>query len=301
MSDMSPEEIQAYEQQRAAKGATLGDKAGDPYAWADGILSTLGREFVGNGEALGFDKYTLQSVFDSYSASMLGYIEQEVIGGGLLDQITGTQWKDGDPVPVHAQDVLAKFGRNWLSGQDSSIKGIFAPNVFGDKLPKQPGRGGGGGARKLTAAEIRAQFDMDQLASSVTDLWRSNLLEEPRNARAIAKSYVDAVVATGGEQKIDFQTFVDKQMDTTPRSASLYRDKPPGMSKAQFMQPYVQAAAQHLRPTNVNETARAGAQLGASPGAFRDRLARSNEVRSSSPFITAMEGRMTELSKVFRG
>jgi hypothetical protein len=266
------------------------------------VLSTLGREFISNGEALGFDKYTLQSVFDSYSASMLGYIEQEVIGSGFLEQITGKQWSPGDPIPTWGQDVLTKFGRNWLSGQDTAIKGIFAPNVFGDGVPKQPGRGGGGGgARKLTAAEIRAQFDMDQLASTVTDLWRSTLLEEPRNARAIAKSYVDAVVATGGEQKIDFQTFVDKQMDTTPRSASLYRDKPPGMSKAQFMQPYVQAAAQHLRPTNVNETARAGAQLGASPGAFRDRLARSNEVRSSSPFITAMEGRMTELSKVFRG
>jgi hypothetical protein len=188
---------------------------------------------------------------------------------------------------------LAEWAINWFGGK----VGIPLSSVRSGG-----GRGGGGGgARGPTAQDIRNQFDIKELANMVNDMNRQLVFEEHPNAMALASQYVDAVVATKGEKKMDFATFVEEKIKATSRFKTIYRQKPEHLSAAEYMSPYLQAASGVMRPDAAADTAIGGAQFGASPEAFKDRLMRSNEVRTSAPFIQGLENRMSELKQVFKG
>jgi hypothetical protein len=162
-------------------------------------------------------------------------------------------------------------------------------------------RGRGNGRGSASPADIRKQFDITELANGATTLWQGLLLEEPKNARAMAEAYVDAVVAEKGEQRIDFATFITEQARKTARYASIYRNKPESMGESQFLNPFVAAAQQVARPDNVADLAIGGAQFGADASTFGARLRRTEEFTSSSNFINEFEGRLRDLNNLFAG
>jgi hypothetical protein len=172
-------------------------------------------------------------------------------------------------------------------------------------LASRGGGGGGGGRRAPTPAEIRQQFDVDALANNVNDIWRAYMVEEAPAARAIAAAYVEAIVSTGGEQKIDFQTFVRKEMQKTGRWQTLYKGKPEGMDELQHLAPYIAATQQAIGSAGgtgrLGQAVLEGAALGATSEQFANKLAFENEVQESSSFITALESRLGQLNGILRG
>ncbi|NIT78688.1 MAG: hypothetical protein GWO44_17810, partial [Thermoplasmata archaeon] len=159
----------------------------------------------------------------------------------------------------------------------------------------------GTGRRRATPAEIRARFDLDELTELANNIWRGKLLEEPDNARAMASAYVDAVVASKGEQRIDFTQFITERARATSRYASIYKNKPESVSDEQFLQPYFQAATQTLRPGNAARVAIGGAQLGMDAQTFAGRISREDEVTGSAPYVNQLYNRMSAVKGVFRG
>lgn len=187
-------------------------------------------------------------------------------------------------------ELMMNYGRNWWASK-------FGPEVADSwAVSNSPGRGRSG------TPDIRSQFDLDQLANRANDLHRAYLLTDADNPRAMAKKYVDQIVKTGGKEKIDFDTFIlTNNIEGTARYASIYRNKPDGMSETDFIQPYYQTAQQVMRPDEAAATAIEGAQFGASAQQFQERLARSNEFRTSAPFMQNLEGRMRSIKDVFKG
>lgn len=253
-------------------------------------------ELTANAEALGYSEQAIVAWYGQHRVNMLSYIQDEVIPS--FRETTGMPW-DGSGSPMEFE-VLKKFARNYLVGTDSSgnIHKIFNPNLA--NAQDKSGRRGGGGGRGLSPADIRAQFDLDQLAMAVKNQWQGLLFDEPKNARAVAKAYVDAVVKNP-DQKLDFNTFVRGHIQKQPRYNMIYKNKPRGMSEEAYFQPYVAAASQYLRPNDVRDAATGAAQLGSSQQTFRERMSRDNAVTTSAPFISSFEKRMQDVAGVFKG
>ena len=100
---------------------------------------------------------------------------------------------------------------DWIGAKDARFHGMVAGGG-GSRSSGGGGRGRGG----PTAAEIRAKFDLDELADAVEDQWYSALLTHAPDARGLARAYVDQVVANP-QQKLDFNTFVEKRIENTSR------------------------------------------------------------------------------------
>lgn len=265
------------------------------FYWQLNLADLMRRELLANAEALGFSKQSIDSWFEINVGGLMDYMTNEVYPA-FSEDIVDPGWVDSP----WGQRTLEKFARNYLSGLDPSgtIHKLFNPNLAGVGGKRTTGRGGG--TRRLTPEEIRQQFDLDQLASAVTDMYRGLLLDEPKNARAIASAYVESIVANP-DQKLDFQTFVRNRLKKEPRYATMYRNKPRGMTEEQYMGPYLGQAMQMLRPRDVSAIVAAGVQLGGSPQQFRERLRRDNAVTSSAPFITEFENRLNDVKGIFRG
>ena len=122
-----------------------------------------------------------------------------------------------------------------------------------------------------------------------------------KGARSVARGYVDEIVRTKGEKRIDFTSYVRKRAMDTNRFAVIYENKPDELEPEAYLARYAGAAAQILRPGNVEDAAIQGARIGADAQSFGANLARSDEVTGSAPFINGLENRMRGLSKVFRG
>ena len=161
--------------------------------------------------------------------------------------------------------------------------------------------GGSGGSRGLSEQDIRNRYDIDSLAGNATELWRQWLLEEPDDPRGLAEGYVNAIVATGAQKQIDFRTFVESHAKKTARWASIYRNKPESMAPEAFLGQYFTSARQVTRPGNAADVAIGGAQLGASPEAFANRLRRTEEHQSSAAFINELGNRTKAVSGILRG
>lgn len=287
---------------------------GEAFPWQNAVVDMLEDEFLSGAVTLGWNEDLAAGWYNSQKLDMVNYLQNEIVpslfGGDNLEG-TGIGGAGGfgfgsETDNIQNIDTLSKFARQYLAAKSPQVRDAFFPNTSADgtntrRTSGGGGRRGGGGARRLTPQEIRNQFDIDALAESVSEQWRGMLLDKAKDPRGIATAYVDAIVASGGEKKIDFNQFVLGRVRKDPRYATIYANKPEGLSEAQFLQPYVNTASQIMRPQNVGETARAGAQLGSSPGAFRERLGRSEETTGSAPFISTMEARMTDLGKVFRG
>lgn len=185
------------------------------------------------------------------------------------------------------------LARQWVS--------MYWPG-FRDAVLTKPPSSGGVGRRGPTAAEIRAQFDLDQLTRLVDEMSRALVLAEEPNARAIATAYVDAIVKDP-KQELDFETFVRNRILSTARAKTIYKNKPESMSEEQYLQPYVAAFQSRVGPgfgDQLANTAIAGARLGASPGAFEQRLNRTRQVQTSTPFLSKMGQRLSNFQQVLR-
>lgn len=303
--DLDPDERLVYGQFGLTGVGTL-----DPTSWLDNVQTIIGTELVTFGDARGWPRDQMLQILDGNAEEfwqwMNNYLKEA--DDAVAD---AAPWVDAAGVPNNNR---LRQGSEYLTTTTEGFtqllnhaRQFFNMRITG--LDKWYQRGGmstvnlnrDSGSRSLTPQEIRQKFDLDQLADRATALWRSYLLDEPTDARAMAKAYVDAVVDTKGEQVIDFDTFISKKVKDTTRYASVYRNKPESVGEQEYLQPYFQAASQVLRPENAAGAAIGGAQFGASAEAFGARLGRSNEVRTSAPFINSMEERMRSIGKVFRG
>ena len=162
-------------------------------------------------------------------------------------------------------------------------------------------RRGGGGRSGPTEADIRGQFDLDELAEVAANIWRGMLLTDDADTRGMAKAYVDAIVSSKGKKHIDFTEFVRGRAKQTDRYASIYRNKPDSLAEEQYLAPYFQSAMRVVRPGEADEIAIGGAQFGASSEAFAARLRRSEAATSSAPFINELQDRLSDLNRLFKG
>jgi hypothetical protein len=208
----------------------------------------------------------------------------------------------GRQIPRERPLSIREWDRAWKDGL--MFLSVKSGLPFYDP-PTAPG-GGGSGSRRPTAAQLRQSFDEDQLTKAVEEYWGAYLLEDAPNARAVARGYIDAVVATGGEQEMDFETFVVGKIEQTSRFRQLYANKPEGKTPLEYITPYTNMASQVLGGSAGNKKqlgsiVAGGAALGSSPDAFAERLQRTDAVKDSSGFIRNLEDSVAEVRGVLRG
>lgn len=267
------------------------DEYGNVTAWQDMLLARLKKEIPAIAEAFGESPAAYSAWLQQIFPTMLGAVEKS-ISSDYLAPLNLTATPQGF-------EFIYGIATNWLSAKDGRL-GMAFENREAWASGGGGGGGRGGGAGRPTAAQIRANFDIDQLSAQVSEIFRGTILDEAKDPRGIASAYVEAIVKNP-EQKLDFQTFVENQAKATPRYASLYRNKPEGLGDAQYLMPYLNSAMQAARPKEAVNIAAGGAQLGADPAAFRSRLNRTNATVTSAPFISSMENRLTTLNRVLKG
>lgn len=292
------------------------DEFSEPFPWQSFLHDRLRRELITVADNMGMDRFTMETWFGQAFIPLVGYLENNVLFPAASGQTTlnpdgsrssvlnpgeqGTSdWWTTNPSGLEQLHLVA---RNWLVGQFPALNDFFDVRGVSSSSGGR-GRGGGGGSRRPTADEIRAQFDIDQLSNGVTEMWRGLLVDEPTDPRGIARAYVEAVVANP-DQKLDFQTYVRTQIEGTGRFASIYAMKPEGMSPEQYIAPYLQSAAAVVgggSQSAFRKLVVGGAQFGADPGSFLNRLRRTREATSSQGFITGIEQRMREVKGVLKG
>jgi hypothetical protein len=311
--ELTPEQIQAIADAIAGKtkeepefefGADNEEVYGeyaDPTNWVDTLEELLLTDLINAGNLMGEDPSIMANFFGYHFDAMLVDMDNFLFKDAKQSlQEAGI---DMDPAQYYLStsegiNNLFAYAQNYYKQQWSAISPFL-----GQPLSKSGGGGGGGGGgpRVATEQEIRNKFDLDELANGVDNLWRGILLTENENPRAMAKSYVDAIVATQGLEKIDFESFVRNKIEESPRFASIYRNKPKAMSAEAYIQPYFQAAQQIIGPNRAPKVAIGAAQFGADNNSFRNRLRRDDAVTGSSSFINEMESRLTDLNGLFKG
>lgn len=218
------------------------------------------------------------------------------LGDQQFDELSRTPFIKGKANPYSTEGLTRIFEMSlmWI---DSQIPGFgqwrtssAAPAGTGSRGPSGP-----------SAQDIRNSMDEDQLTNGVTDLWRAYLLDEPEDARRVARDYIDKIVSTKGAVEIDFKTFVLEKMKKTGRYQSLYANKEPGKDELQHLQPYVASAQAALGGQGTMDVAAQGAKLGASSQGFSARLQREDAVRNSQGFIGGLEQRVRGVKDVLRG
>src|SRR5690606_23768497 len=160
---------------------------------------------------------------------------------------------------------------------------------------------GSTGPRPPTPDEIRAQFDLDALAEKVNDLSRLYLITDHKDPRKVASAYVEAIVKTRGEQKIEFETFVRNQLKKDPRWSVIMQNRPEGLDGAQYVQRYAPQVMSFLGGGDeAQQIAFAQAALGSSAAAVQERLQRTRAFRSSSAFVNRFEDQIRGVSELLR-
>ncbi len=272
------------------------------FGWVDVVSKTILSDLVAWGDRNGQSRAIMGQLYDQAAPQLFDAIKIDLFKNSLDRSLTTNRFLElNDELPgfikrpsyfTTTQDGLNEmidWARNWFGA------------AAGIQLTADRGGGGGRGARKPTAEEIRNQFDVKQLADEVNKMNRALVLEEHADPMGVARQYVDAVVSSGGEKKIDFSTFVRGQIEATSRYKSIYRNKPEHLAAEQHMAPYLQNAMGFARPDEAADLAIGGAQFGASAQAFQQRLQRTDSFTSSAPFIASLEGRLGELNSIFKG
>lgn len=299
MSEWLEEQRRKEAEEEAAKDKgpkTAAEKYGDPLAWADYVDDRIRGDMENFAEAYGIDERMLIGWYEANAGGMFEYIEQQALTGrGASANAFGGTPGDSQ-LEMHS---LYEIAKNWLNIRSPELKKMYT----GDFGPRVSGGGSGSrgrGSRGPSAADIRAQFDLDALTENVNQMYRAYLLQEAPGARKIASAYVEAIVRNP-EQKLDFQQFVLNRIRGEARHKSIYRNKPESVDELDYLGPYVQAARSVMRPQNADEAAVGGAMFGADAQSFQARLERSDEVTGSAPFINSMQARVSDISKVLRG
>ncbi len=278
-----------------------------PFAWTTIIGSHVFDSLRAWEEATGQLEGMAESQFDIYSKSMFSAIYnkfllpnnpefQHFLGVNDVSELTANQLDErrlqhyqNDPAGIAE---MIRFGLSFIGGQ------------MGVPLTLQPPSGTSGSGRGRSgpsAQDIRNQFDIEELSVAVDDMSRMLVFEPHRGAKALARQYVDLIVKGKGEVNVDFETFIRSDIAKTARFKSIYRQKPDSLKAEQYMAPFFQAARQVARPGEAADLAIEGAQVGADPLTFSNRLARTDAVTGSAPFINALQGRLEGLNQIFKG
>lgn len=274
----------------------------------DVLENDIMRTIIGAGEVYGYSPASMESAFSglwNYDGA-LGRFDEILTGADVeVQRLVNMGIPPEDLAGLgYGSDWLLETpdGYNYLKGQLLQFYGARLPFDLGDALSKSTrGSGRGRGSSAITAQDIRDQFDIDALSEKARQIWHGMLIEDPNDPRGIAREYVEAVAATLGQKKIDFTQFVRKRAKATARHASIYRNMPEGMMEEAYLQTYLNNAMQAVRPQNAADIAIGGAQLGASPDAFRARLRRSEDVQSSSRYVNELGARIEGVSSILRG
>lgn len=280
--------------------AESGRVAGTPLMQA--VNAQIVAEMKAAAKKMGQNPFFFEQIFETYNNAFWKDADKDIFRYQAL--VPGQRFREGNIAPEDAREfsdnpqsyeLLVGYARWWYSSKIPGLAGAWGGESSG-------GGGGGGGRTGPSAQDIRNQFDLDQLSNRADDLFRAYLLDESDDPRGIAKDFVDEVVRTRGEKELDFDTFVlEKYIKTSPRHKSIYRNKPSNVDDIDYISRYHQMAQQILRPENVADVAIGGAQFGADAATFEDRLRRSNEYRTSTPFMQEVEARMSNIKDVFRG
>ena len=272
------------------------------FGWVDTVQKTILSDFLAWGDAQGLSRNLLSFEFAQIMPRMWDAIATDLFEFSLRQDLETNRFLELNNEPpgfirrtsywtttTVGMTQLIDWARNWFGA------------AMGVKL--SAGRSGSGarGARGPTAEDIRNQFDVKELSEQINILNRALVLEEHDNPLALAREYVDVVVSTLGEKKVDFETFVRERIEGTSRYKSIYRNKPDHVSAELFMAPYFRTAMGFARPDEAAEIAIGGAQFGASAEDFQQRLRRTDTVTGSSAFINQLEGRLTNLNSVLKG
>lgn len=282
----------------------------------DSFFDNFGRSVLNDltaaGVAAGHSRYSVAQTFDSrwnnngvlrYLNGFFSAAENQKRNWQEAVRLSGGRVSFGDGTAM--QRLGGEYYMKTIEGFDQ-LKSA-AVNWYNNIMPfnataSRGGGGGGGGGRARTPEEIRNQFDVDELTERATEIWRGILLTDDFDARGMAQAYVDAIVASKGEKRIDFDTFIRNKARETDRHASIYTHfKPGALSEEQYLQPFHAAAQQVLRPENAADVAIGGAQFGADSATFGARLRRSEEATGSAPFIGELESRLSDLNSLFKG
>lgn len=266
------------------------------FSWQEMVASRLPKDVGAWAKSIGEDPIFITTALNKQMPNLLFQLNKQIgrysqTGAGTIRsgtaQFSPAWFKSPDGL-----EFIYNMALDWVAAQDQRFAGIGSGTGGGG--------GRGGGSRGPSPEDIRAQFDLDQLSQRANDIWFSNVLDEAPDPRGMARSYVDMIVKNPN-QKVDFDTFIRKQVESTSRYKTMYKRKPPGMDAAQFIQPLFQMAQSAVGAEGASDLAVGAAQFGGDPNAFRERLGRTDEVRNSAPFMQSMENRMTEVSSVLKG
>lgn len=290
--------------------------------WRTDLRTQLAKDLRAVADDLGQPSFVLDNWMDEQFDVMLNYLYAQgfiareedfnasvdvlVPGGGSLtigdmgdqrfEDLNRTPTVGGkyNPFSIEGLSAIYQASLLWVGAQIPGFNQIRGNTQAG---------GGSGGSRGPTAQDIRNSMDEDQLTQAASNLWQTYLIEENPDARRIAKDYINEIVATKGQKKLDFETFVMGRIKKTGRYAALYRNKDEGVSELQYLQPFVQTAMSALggKKGAVHSVAAEGAILGSDPASFAARLQREDAVRNSSGFISGLEERVRGLNNVLRG
>ncbi len=259
-------------------------------------------------EEFGVSKFALDSFVRDNMDNALSFINANVISPNSLrgPPVGGHQTGRTELVGGHQRgrwtpQTPEDFEQIWNAGIAK-----FSMMLGFDLQQAKPSTSSGSGRSGPSAADIRNMFDEDQLTEVANNIWQSRLVEDAPDARGMAKAYIEQMVRSRGEQKIDYEQFILNKVNGSARHELIYSNKPSGISDLAHIQPYVQAAMQAMGGTGqlgsqMSDVAVGGAALGANAGAFQQRLARTSANQNSQGFINGLEDRVRGVSNLLRG
>lgn len=293
-----------------AASAGTGRVGGTPVY--NNVNNVIVAEMKAAAKKMGENPAFYEQIFETYNADFWKDADRDIFRYGALLSDTPSEIFDANV--SRGSGVYGSTNRSaadeFLTNPESFEKLIsYARWWYSNKIPGLADNWGGtsdssgshGSGSGITSADIKKSFDVAQLATRVDDLYHAYLIDKSDDPRGVANAYINAVVKNP-DQKLDFDTFViGNYIQKSPRYASIYVNKPEGMSETDYLGAYTSRARSVLRPEEAEAVAIGGAQFGADASAFEERLKRSNEYRTSSPFIESFQGRLSSLRGVLKG
>jgi len=282
----------------------------DPDAWRDTAMSAVYDSLEEYGKKNGWSPEEADTYWFRHGNDLFDSIERRLLTPG--DELKNSLPSNiANMIPDFVAGDRITLGRDYYQMTPEGLNELidfsidFFGNATGFSLRKAPPSSGGAGSGRrgsagLTPEEIRNQFDIDELSRTVDDMNRGLVLESHNDPTSVARAYVEEVVRSKGEVKIDFANYVERSIERTARYKSIYKNKPDSLTALQYMQPYHQTAL-GISPDEGEAAAIGGAQFGSSQAQFGERLKRTDAVTGSAPYIQGLEQRMGELNSILRG
>lgn len=251
--------------------------------WQQVVYDSVFNVLSSSADAAGFadPKSFVAAWLDFHGDDMIAY------AGGAGNPnvgLAGPQADMNDPraISLMIQSAIAWANSRWQWGElSTSLR-----------------RRTGGGRAGAGGRSIRDQFDLEALSLSINAQYNALLLKDAPNAKALARAYVDQVVANPGKA-LDFNTWVRNRVLDDPTAKWVFANKPEGVSHEEYMAQKAQAIASVLgTPEDFGDRARGAAALNASPDALAGRLKLHAGVQRSENFLTSIENRYRSAARL---